>query len=99
INYIDPTENPNNGNGKIFVGAAFPSKVKEAKTVLLSQKEKQERGADGHVLAISDYTSGEYTYYWGGVWSKSDIQESAAWNQYVSDFARKVANPLEVEIE
>ncbi|KAA6350843.1 hypothetical protein EZS27_001831 [termite gut metagenome] len=99
ITYIDPTEDPKNDNGKIFVGAAFPSKVKEAKVALFSKQEKQERGADGHILAISDYKSGDYTYYWGGVWSKSNIQDLAAWNQYVSEFALKAANPLAVEVK
>ncbi|KAA6322807.1 hypothetical protein EZS27_027688 [termite gut metagenome] len=99
MTYIDPTEEPKSDNGKIFVGAAFPSKVKEAKVVLFSKKEKQERGADGHVLAISDYKSGDYTYYWGGVWSKSDMQDPAVWNQYVSEFALKAANPLVVEVK
>ena len=54
ITYVDPTTDRSGGNGKIFIGAAFPSLVKEAKTVLFPEKEKKELrgGADGHVLAI-----------------------------------------------
>lgn len=96
ITYVDPTDNPNVDNGKIFVGAAFPGTVKEAKPFLFDAKEKAERGgADGHVLAISDYIPGlEYTYYWGAGWSKANIKDAAQWNKYVSDYAEKVRNPL-----
>jgi hypothetical protein len=101
ITYVDPTDNANNGNGKIFVGAAFPATVKEAKALLFSATEKKELrgGADGHVLAISDYEPGaEYTYYWGSAWSKADIKDAATWNKYVAEFAQKVRMPLEVTI-
>ena len=46
----------------------FPTLVKEAKAVLFPEKEKKELrgGADGHVLAISEYEPGaDFTYYWG----------------------------------
>lgn len=41
ITYVDPTDNAGNDNGKIFVGAAFPTLVKEAKPVLFPEKEKK----------------------------------------------------------
>jgi hypothetical protein len=97
ITYVDPTENPNVDNGKIFVGAAFPNALKEAKSVLFDEKEKTERGADGHVLAISDYVPGsQYTYYWGSGWSKANIKDAAHWNKYMSEYAEKIKNPLKV---
>lgn len=102
ITYVDPTDNVNNNNGKIFVGAAFPAPVKEAKSVLFPEKEKNELrgGADGHVLAISDYEPGaEYTYYWGSAWDKADIKDAAAWNAYVSAFAQKLRAPLTVTVK
>lgn len=40
ITYVDPTDNVNNNNGKIFVGAAFPTTVKEAKSLLFPEKER-----------------------------------------------------------
>ena len=86
--------------GKIFIGAAVPTVVKDAKTVLFSEKEKKERNnADGHVLAVSDYEPGsEYVYYWGFAWDRADIKTAAAWNQYMADFAQKVRNPLTVKV-
>lgn len=102
ITYVDPTDNATNGNGKIFVGAAFPASVKDAKVVLFSEKEKNEvrGGADGHVLAISDYEPGSaYTYYWGSAWEKADIKDIAAWNTYVAEFAQKLRAPLTVTMK
>lgn len=102
MTYVDPTDNVNNNNGKIFVGAAFPAIVKEAKPVLFSEKEKKELrgGADGHVLAVSDYEPGsDFVYYWGAAWDKADIKDVASWNSYMADFAQKVRNPLTVTVK
>lgn len=98
ITYVDPTTGPD--NGKIFMGAAVPAVVKDAKTVLFSEKEKKERNnADGHVLAVSDYEPGsECVYYWGFAWDKADIKTADAWNRYMADFAQKVRNPLTVKV-
>ena len=98
ITYVDPTTGPD--NGKIFMGVAVPAVVKDAKTVLFSEKEKKERNnADGHVLAVSDYEPGsEYIYYWGFAWDKADIKTADAWNRYMADFAQKVRNPLTVKV-
>lgn len=98
ITYVDPTTDRSGANGKIFVGAAFPAQVKEAKVVLLSEKEKKDRGgADGHVLAISEYEPGsEYTYYWGSAWDKAAIKTQDAWNKYMAEYAQKLRTPLAV---
>lgn len=99
ITYVDPTTERDGSSGKIFVGAAFPAPVKEAKTVLFSDAEKKERGgADGHVLAISDYEPGsEYTYYWGSAWNKAAIKTIDVWNKYMAEYAQKLHAPLSVE--
>lgn len=99
ITYVDPTGDPNAGNGKMFMGAAFPAQVGEAKIVLFSEKEKKElrAGADGHVLAVSEYQPGsEYTYYWGSAWDKAAIKTPAAWNEYMVQYAQKLRAPLTV---
>jgi len=99
MTYVDPTTGP--GNGKIFMGAAFPAKVKEAKPVLFSPEEKRMRNnADGHVLAYSNYKPGaSYTYYWGFGWDRADMPTADAWNAYMKDFAQKVRTPLKVKIQ
>lgn len=102
IAYEDPTENVNNNNGKIYVGAVFPALVNEAKAVCFSKKESEELrgGATGHVLAISDYKPGtEYVYYWGSAWSKAGIDSMEKWESYLNEYAQKVRNPLTVTIK
>lgn len=99
VTYVDPTSDPNAGNGKMFMGAAFPAQVKEAKAVLFPEKEKKElrAGADGHVLAISEYEPGsEYTYYWGSAWDKAAVKTADAWNKYMAEYAQKLRTPLTV---
>lgn len=102
MTYVDPTDNVNNNNGKIFVGATFPAQVKEMKSVLFSESEKKNLrgGADGHLLAISEYIPGsEYVYYWGSAWEKGAIQTIDAWNKYVDEFAQKQRAPLVVNFK
>lgn len=99
MTYVDPTGNPKTGNGKIFIGTAFPVQINEAKVVLFSEKEKKEEraGADGHLLAISDYQPGaEYTYYWGSAWDKAAIKTVDAWNEYMAQYVQKLHAPLTV---
>ncbi|MDR0938399.1 MAG: DUF4861 domain-containing protein [Mediterranea sp.] len=98
VTYVDPTDHPDGSNGKMFMGAAFPARVKEAKTLLFSdQEKKQHGGAKGHLLAISDYQPGEaYTYYWGSAWSKGAIRTSDAWDTYMARYAQCLRAPLVV---
>lgn len=41
ITYVDPTTDRSGGNGKIFVGAAFPAQVKDAKVVLSKRRKRK----------------------------------------------------------
>ena len=102
IAYQDLTDNVNNNNGEIYVGAVFPALVKEAKAVLFSEKEsKDERGgATGHVLAVSDYNpDSEYVYYWGSGWSKAGMDSMDKWTDYLNEYAQKVRHPLTVTLK
>ena len=98
IAYADLTDNIYNDNGIIYVGAVIPTKVKEAQATLFSDKEAKERGASGHVLAISTYKpESQYIYYWGSGWSKYGFDSMEAWNEYLDHYAQRVRNPLKVE--
>ncbi len=98
IAYADLTDNIYNDNGVIYVGAVMPDKVKEAKTALFTDKEAKERGASGHVLAISTYKpESQYTYYWGSGWSKYGFDSMGSWTEYLDHYAQRVRNPLKVE--
>lgn len=98
MTYVDPTTGPD--NGKVFVGAAFLTEIKEAKIVKYSNDEKKQHGnAEGHILATSDYEPGaNYVYYWGFGWDRADIKDINAWNNYMANFAQKVRNPLTISI-
>ena len=99
MTYVDPTTGP--GQGKIFMGAAFPEDIIDAKIVLFPEEEKRSRNnAYGHVLSVSEYEpNGEYVYYWGFAWDQADIQTPEAWNEYMMDFAQKVRTPLKVRVD
>ena len=97
IAYADLTDNVNNDNGVIYVGAVMPKRVKEAKVLMFGNKEAKERGASGHVLAVSTYKPGsEYVYYWGSGWSKHGFESMEAWTGYLDRYAQRVRHPLEV---
>lgn len=98
IAYADLTDNVNNDNGIIYVGAVMPSKVKETKAAMFSDKEAKERGASGHVIAISNYKPNtEYVYHWGSGWSKYGFESMEAWTNYLNRYAQCVRNPLKVD--
>jgi hypothetical protein len=100
IAYADLTDNVNNNNGVIYVGAVMPEKVKEAKVVMFGPKEAKDRGASGHVLAISNYKpEHQYTYYWGAGWSKYGFSSMNAWAEYLEHYAQCVRHPLVVSFE
>lgn len=97
IAYADPADPV---NGQTYIAAVFPDKINEAKAVLFSDKEKAERGAEGHVLAYATYTPGSrYTYYSGAGWSKWGFEDSAKWFDYVQSFARNLKEPLVITIQ
>lgn len=99
MTYVDPTTGP--GQGKIFMGAAFPEDVEESKVVLFPEEERRRRNnANGHVLTYSEYEpNDEYVYYWGFAWDQADIPTIEGWNTYMQAFAQKVRQPLEVELD
>lgn len=86
ITYEDPTTGP--GQGKIFVGLAFPGDIKEAKI------------HEGHALAFSEYIpESEFTYYWGFAWSHADITTIETWDEYMYQFVQKLRNPFIIKIQ
>jgi len=99
IAYADPKDSV---NGQIYIAAVFPANVKETKVMPFKGAEasKIKDGADGHVMAISDYEPGsEFLYYFGAGWSKWGFKTSADWFKYVDEFAQKVRTPLTVTVK
>ncbi len=99
ITYVDPTTGPD--QGEIYVGAAFPVRLQKAGTVLFTPEErKQHSNAYGHLLGEGIYEPDvQFLYYWGFGWSRSDIQDAAAWNAYMQEFTQKMNHPLQVNVK
>lgn len=97
IAYADPADPE---NGQTYLGAAFPTPLKDAKAVYFSDEEKKERGANGHVLGIADYKPGsEFVYYCGAGWSKWGFETPTDWFAYVKRFSAQLKEPLKVVYE
>ena len=96
IAYADPTTDAGADNGIVYVGAAFPSPLAQARVQWFSQPVGD---ALGHVLGISSYEpDSEFVYYWGSGWSKYGFPEADDWTGYLEDFAERVRNPLSVTL-
>jgi hypothetical protein len=92
--YADPADPT---NGQTYLGVVFTAPTKSADAVLFSEKEKAERGANGHLLGITDYKPGsEFTYYTGAGWSKWGFETPADWFEYIELFSKQVKQPLEI---
>lgn len=99
IGYADRA-NPGAENGVKYVGAVFPSNVKETRPVLVSPSEADKRGVCGHLVAFSDYLpDSDFVYYWGAGWSEFGFSSMDGWTRYLNDFARKVRNPMVVTLK
>ncbi len=101
IAYADPTDDPDNDNGTIFVGAIVPN-CKAAKMQMFSDDErtKLRGGANGHLLAKADYAPGsELTYYWGGAWTKWGFDSFDDWSKYMDRYAKNLKEPLTVVVK
>lgn len=99
VAYADPTDNPDNGNGTIYVGAAFPV-LDDARLVLFDEAEAADRGANGHVLGYMTYKPGEkLTYYWGGGWSKWGFNSFEEWSAYMNKAAKRVKTPISICVD
>ena len=75
--------------------------MNDAKPVFYSEKEKtnERGGADGQLLAISEYTPGsDFVYYWGAGWSKYGFDTIEDWNAYIDEEASLKSEPLTVSI-
>ena len=97
IGYKDLTDNIHNDNGEIYVGIVSPS-MQEATMQTFGPKEAAQRGATGHVLAVSNIDGADtFTYWWGSAWSKAGWRSTEEWSAYLDDYAKAVAAPFEVK--
>ncbi len=96
MSYADLTDNPDKGNGVIFVGAVMPEKADLTYTPL------PQRAGDaiGHILARTPYSPGtDFTYYWGSAWSKGGMPDQTVWQKTLERFSENLRTPLKVTVE
>lgn len=97
IAYADPADP---ANGQTYLGAVFTHTLQDAKAVYFSDKEKAERGANGHILGIAEYKPGsEFVYYFGAGWNKWGFETPADWFDYVKTFSAQLKEPLKITYE
>lgn len=82
--------------GKIYVGAVF----KQQPTGMEYRALEGVSGTSGHILGLTEVGPWrQLTYYFGSGWSRNpatSFQSLTDWEAYLSDFAQRVRNPLEV---
>lgn len=95
--YADLTDNPDNGNGVIYIGIV---NAEEPKGVGHEALDPNVGDAVGHVMSHATYKPGDtYVYYWGSGWSKGRVKDMKAWTEYLGDFYDKLLTPLEVTVK
>lgn len=85
IAYADPTQGPD--NGKAMLGIVNPSGFRSFAE------------SEGHILGFTELpVDWTLEYYWGFAWDREDIKSFDEWTKYLSDYAKKLENPLTVTV-
>lgn len=85
IAYADPTQGPD--NGKAMLGIVKPSGFDYFAE------------SEGHILGFDNVaTDAPIEYFWGFAWDREDIKSFDEWTKYLSDYAKKLENPLTVTV-
>lgn len=93
--YADLTDNPDAGNGIIFVGTVA---VDDAMPVYLPLK-APEGDAIGHVgLRGTASDNKPFVYYWGSGWSKGGMENMDKWMETLRRKRLAIQNPLETTV-
>ncbi len=95
--YAEPADST---NGQMYLGMAYDSAVQTAEARYFDDKEREERGAEGHLVMERFYQPGEaFTYYTGAGWNKWGFDTPEDWFVYMRYYANALANPLLVTIK
>lgn len=88
--YADLTQNPENGNGEIYVALISPDYA-DSGYIPLPAKEGD---AIGHVCIIGERGNKKLSYFWGSGWQKGGVPDFDAWNDIITEFRENLQNPL-----
>lgn len=111
VAYEDFTDAPDKGNGQVYVGIVSPDS--DFFSFVPRGKEKQQvpgikdsidstsgDGIEGHVGAVAKTKPGSsaLVYYWGSGWSKGGVSDYSDWQRYLSDFSKRLKEPLKISL-
>ena len=97
IAYADLTDNPDNGNGVIYIGIV---NAEEPSSIVYEGLDPNVGDAVGHIMSRTSFSPGDrYVYYWGSGWSKGGVEDMKAWTEYLEDFYDALLHPLEVRVK
>lgn len=100
--YIAGEEHPETPvEGRVMMGCVFPTRLDDAVEMRYTAAQRsQAPSIYGHVLARAAYEPGsEFVYYWGyGCPWNGGMHDFEMWEKYLQEFARKVRQPLVVEM-
>lgn len=94
VAYADLTDNPDKGNGVIYIGIVNAVTPSEA---AYRQFAEAEGAALGHVMNTALYDPATpYVYYWGAGWSKGGVRGMDDWTGYLGRFHDSLMHPIVV---
>lgn len=98
IAYADLTDNPDNGNGVIYIGIV---NAELPETIVYEQYDPAQGDAVGQILNKTSIAPGEtYTYYWGSGWSKGGVKGMDDWTGMLTQFYNELNQyPLQVSVK
>ena len=97
VAYADLTDNPDNGNGVIYIGIV---NAELPETIVYEQYAPAVGDAVGQLLNKTSIAPGEtYTYYWGSGWSKGGVKGMDDWTSKLAKFHDELQKPLTVTVK
>lgn len=95
--YADLTDNPDNGNGVIYIGTVNKAVPDSVGCIQFGQPQGD---AIGELRSHAVYSPGdEYVYFWGSGWSKGGVPGMQAWESYLADFHDRLKHPLKITVK
>lgn len=97
VGYQDPTDNPCDENGNIYVGILMDDS--NAKALYIPFLEQQGQ-ATGHYVISTDLPSDNtLRYWWGTAWDKADTKDIEEWHERMAEKVNRILHPLSIKVE
>lgn len=95
IAVVDLSDNLQDNNGEIYVGAVVPG----AQEISFIAFPEVKANAVGQVVATLPYSAQQpFVYYWGSGWNKNSVTDAQAWKQCLEQKKQSIDQPLRVDV-